>query len=974
MTAQKLDHVQGDILVHLHPLQNGQTIKGWTSKFTDRSGRLLNLKYAEVISDYMGMHRITFDYTRENERVILAELLARPEVINAQFNHFVSNRSTVPNDVEFFDQWQYINTGQSGGTPGADLDIDLAWDFTTGGLTANGDTIVVCIIDDGVDENHPDISPNLWFNYNEIPDDGLDNDENGYVDDFRGWSTSTNDDNAYAFGGHGTPVTGIVGAKGNNEIGVAGVNWDVKLMIVDGGTGIESEVLQAYAFPLEHRRLYNESNGLKGAFVVATNASWGVDEGQPEDSPLWCAFYDSLGVQGIISCGATVNAEFDVDVIGDLPTACSSDYLISVTNMNDDDEKVNGAGYGLTTIDLGAFGDGTWTTNLGGGYGGFGGTSGATPHVTGAVALMYSLDCGGLMDLVAADPGSAALLVRQAMLDGVDANVSLAGRTVTGGRLNVFNSMEILSASCGGCLAPFRAEVVADNDSLAVVSWVSIDTSSTLDLRYRATETETWDTLTDVSSPLELSRLVGCQEYEFQFKATCDTIASEFGRSTRFTTEGCCTNPENLVVSSITDSTASLGYEAIYAAVGYEVQFREAGTATWETITTAGTSVVFENLTTCAEYQYRLRLLCVQDTQAYTNPASFFTPGCGPCTDLEYCASPEMSVRDEWIRVVSIGDLQNSSSFTEGGYENYTRGGPTAAFHPYRNYEVNLAPGFSGNSFQEGWAIFIDLNQDGDFADVGERVFRTSTTSSSAVSGSLTIPATALPGYTRMRVFMEYNELVNVACRIFSSGFGEAEDYCVTIVDAPVCLPTAGLVNDTTAIFSDSTAYLAWEASAGVSEYGIRYRLIDTEDWTELVVTEATNVTLEGLLNCGTYEAQIRSNCFSDEYTSDYSESTVFSVNCVSSTRNTIVGLQTWSIFPNPTNGNVRLDYELEANTNDLSVRVYDQLGRQLFTRSINSGSQGTTQLELSDLAAGVYYLRLQTANGVSDAKRLVVL
>ncbi|MEM9836218.1 MAG: S8 family serine peptidase, partial [Bacteroidota bacterium] len=782
LSAQKLTHVQGDILIQLRPLSSGETVKAWVKRQRDNQGNPLQLEYAELISEYVNVHRIRFDYRALNERVVLAELRNNPMVLNAQFNHFVNQRTTIPNDPEFPNQWQYINTGQNGGTVGADLDMDLAWDLATGGLTANGDTIVACIIDDGIDHDHPDIAPNLWLNYHEIPGNGIDDDNNGYVDDYRGWSTTTNDDAVYLGGIHGTPVTGIVGAVGNNSVGVAGVNWAVKLMIVEGGTGVESEVLQAYSFPLEHRRRYNETDGAEGAFVVTTNASWGVDEGDPADSPLWCAFYDSLGVQGILNCGATANAEVDVDELGDLPTACGSDFLISVTNINRNDNKVNGAGYGLTTIDLGAFGEGTWTTNFGGSYGGFGGTSGATPHVAGAVALLYSLDCGGLMEVVENDPASAVLLVKQAILDGVDPNASLAGRSVTGGRLNVHNSLQILKNACPGCIAPLRSEVQADNDTLAVIDFTRFDPDATLDVRWRAVGTEPWDTITSVTAPLVLRGLVGCQSYEYQFNARCDTLSSGYGRSEVFTTEGCCTNPEVSSVSEITDSSATLTFEDIYAAVRYNVQYRLAEAGGWATLETDTNRIDFSNLAPCTEYEYRIQLFCSFDTLGYTDAQNFYTTGCGPCTDQPYCSSPRMSVRDEWIRSVSIGNLENSSSFGEDGYQDFTRTGPTADFHAYRNYDFRLRPGFSGGSFPEGWAIFMDFNQDGDFDEANELVFTAEDTENSTVTGQLNIPPEAALGYTRMRVFMEYDRTVSQACREESTGFGEVEDYCITII------------------------------------------------------------------------------------------------------------------------------------------------------------------------------------------------
>ncbi len=445
-SAQQLDHVQGEILVKMKETVSAQK---WLAKRQQFRGKNTNIALRKKISIPMNIYAFTFDWKHINEIELLADIRQDPDVEIAQFNHLIKLRSTTPNDAQFAQQWQYINTGQSGGTAGADIDMDLAWDVTTGGTTPQGDEIVVCVIDDGIDINHPDIAPNMWYNTAEIPNNGIDDDNNGFVDDYRGWDTGSNSDNVVDGGGHGTPVAGIVGAKGNNNIGVAGVNWDVKLMIVQGGTGVESEVLEAYSYPLIARQKYNQTNGQEGAFVVATNASWGVDGGQPADAPLWCDYYDTLGAEGILNAGATINGNENIDTFGDLPTACPSDYLIAVTNMDHNDVKVTQAGYGSTHIDLGAFGAGTHTTAFGSSYGGFGGTSGATPHVAGTIALLYAAPCNNFIALAKSDPGAAALQAKQYILDGGDDNTSLQGITVTGKRLNVNGTMQLLLNNCG---------------------------------------------------------------------------------------------------------------------------------------------------------------------------------------------------------------------------------------------------------------------------------------------------------------------------------------------------------------------------------------------------------------------------------------------------------------------------------------------------------------------------------------------
>ena len=216
-----------------------------------------------------------FDTAAVDQAVMLRTFQGHPAVQLAQNNHIVMERNT-PDDPQFGQQWQHQN-----------IQSELAWDITTGGVTAAGDTIVVAIIEKA-DLGHPDLAANAWINRGEIPGNGIDDDGNGYVDDVRGWDPVAGNDAVYS-GGHGTEVAGMIGAVGNNDSLVVGANWHVKMMPVNYQDAQEANVITAYTYPLIMRRLYNSTNGAKGAFIVATNASWGVDGGQPADAPLWRA-------------------------------------------------------------------------------------------------------------------------------------------------------------------------------------------------------------------------------------------------------------------------------------------------------------------------------------------------------------------------------------------------------------------------------------------------------------------------------------------------------------------------------------------------------------------------------------------------------------------------------------------------------------------------------------------------------------
>ncbi|NNF01841.1 MAG: S8 family serine peptidase, partial [Bacteroidia bacterium] len=565
------EHVEGQLLVQI---KKEASIREICNDLSKVDGVETDLKAVRLVSKHMNVWLVEFDHHQIAEQEMLFHTHSHKSVVVAQFNHVVKHRATTPNDAQFTSQWQYINTGANGGTVDGDIDADDAWDITTGGLTSLGDTIVVCALDDGIDLTHPDFGNNRWRNNAEIPNNSIDDDANGYVDDKEGWSIVTNDDNISG-GGHGTPVAGIMGAQGNNGIGVTGVNWDVEVMVLKNNFNTnEAAVLAAYDYPLTMRKIYNETNGDEGAFVVSTNASWGIDFGQPSNAPLWCAMYDTLGLHGIISCGATINGNQNVDVVGDLPTACPSDYLISVTNCDNTDNKVTSAGYGATTIDLGAHGAGAFTTNGSGGYSGFGGTSGATPHVTGAIGLLYSAPCVGLIQIAKTNPALAATMVRDYILNGVDSNASLQGITTTGGRLNLHKSLLELMNNCptGGCTEPFSISVSSITDSSATINWSTVPDVDTVVVQYRDSSSSTWITVYDTSSSIDLGSLAICTVYEYRLKSLCDTAESAYTAIMYFQTEGCCEVPVGVQIANITDSTASIDWNDVMTASSFTIR------------------------------------------------------------------------------------------------------------------------------------------------------------------------------------------------------------------------------------------------------------------------------------------------------------------------------------------------------------------------------------------------------------------
>jgi serine protease len=431
--GQSAGHEAGDLIVMLH---RGDDVQSLISDFTVFDNKKTDLIAVRKLSDRLNIWLLHFNASAVDENKFLPGIQQSKWVHLAQFNHYIQSRNS-PNDADFGQQWNMLNIGQTGGTSGADVRATSAWDITTGGLTAGGDTIVIAIDDDGFDLAHEDLV--FRKNHNEIPGNGIDDDNNGYIDDYDGWNAQNHSgtlSNTY----HGTHVAGIAGAIGNNGIGVAGVNWNVQIMPVQGNSGVEAVAVEGYGYILEMRAKYNETDGQQGAFVVSVNSSWGVDFAMPSNFPIWCAMYDSMGHYGIVNAAATNNSSnVDVDAQGDMPTACPSDFLITVTNSNNNDQRV--AAFGATTIDLAAPGNAVWSTLQGNTYGPKTGTSMSSPHVAGAVALLCSLPCQGLSDDLKNNPASTALLLKNFILSGVDTISSMEGFTVTGGRLNVYQAL-----------------------------------------------------------------------------------------------------------------------------------------------------------------------------------------------------------------------------------------------------------------------------------------------------------------------------------------------------------------------------------------------------------------------------------------------------------------------------------------------------------------------------------------------------
>jgi subtilisin family serine protease len=352
-------------------------------------------------------------------------LRASGAVEYAEPNWVYHHAASVSNDTYFVNNqlWGMYGPATS---PANQYGSNAAAAWAAGAIGSK--SVFVGIIDEGIQFDHPDLAGQVWTNPAEVVN-GVDDDGNGYVDDVRGWDFDANDNTIYdggtrgALDDHGTHVAGTIGGRGGNGTGVVGVNWDVTLIAGKflgrrGGTTASAVRAVDYFTDLRTNRRVN---------VVATNNSWGGG-GYSQ------ALYDAINranAAGILFVAAAGNGGSDGvgdnnDQVASYPSNYDLPNVIAVAAITSTGARSSFSNYGAQTVDIGAPGSGVFSTTAYNGYSSYNGTSMATPHVTGAVALY-----------AAANPGATAAEIKNAILSSAVPTASLDGKTTTGGRLDV---------------------------------------------------------------------------------------------------------------------------------------------------------------------------------------------------------------------------------------------------------------------------------------------------------------------------------------------------------------------------------------------------------------------------------------------------------------------------------------------------------------------------------------------------------
>ena len=389
-----------------------------------RGGAMLRLK----LSDESSVERV-LDSLQTDKRVQFAE----PNLI-----YTLDEATSPPNDLHE-KLWGLDNTGQTGGTPGADVHAKEAWQTTTGSKGP-----LISVIDSGIDYNHPDLKANMWVNPGEIPGDAIDNDGNGVVDDVHGYNAFADNGDPWDGHSHGTHCAGTIAAVGNNGEGVTGVMQEANLMAVK----IFSDHGQTSTDAIVRGILYSAKMG-----ADITSNSWG---GKRSSEAIYEAFKAHPGLH-VVAAG---NSAYDNDKKENFPSNYDLDNIVAVAATDHIDQRAGFSQWGATKVDVAAPGHNIWSTVPSGGYGMKSGTSMATPHVTGGAGLILS-----------AYPDASNEEVKNRLIYGSDRMPSMLGVSVSNGRVNFGNSLADDSVPPG---APndFEAEEVGIRGG--TVSWTSV--------------------------------------------------------------------------------------------------------------------------------------------------------------------------------------------------------------------------------------------------------------------------------------------------------------------------------------------------------------------------------------------------------------------------------------------------------------------------------------------------------------------
>jgi subtilisin family serine protease len=413
-----------EVLVKFRPGVSLAEINKLAAKNNDRiEDEIETVKGLVAIDDLDNADAATVSaqYAQMSDLVLYAEpnveiKLDPTEKVSGKYDNFNSENLDTPNDPLFKEQWALNNTGQNGGKANADLAALKAW------LKSRGsDDVVVAVLDTGVDFTHPDLVSNIWFRPDGVPQ--YKDDELGTFNDERGFNAADNQSDPMDDNGHGTHCAGIIGAEGDNDQGIAGINWKVQIMPLKfmgrGGFGTMKDAIEAINYAIDRKR--------NGVNVRIISASWG----STAYSKALEEAIRAAGEEGILFVAAAGNNGTSNDKSPHYPSNYALPNVISVAALDRADQLASFSNFGAKTVHIAAPGKEILSTWLNDDYREASGTSMATPYVSGVGALILSKDANLSVEKL-----------REKLLKSVDKIDSLDGKIETGGRLNAAKALD----------------------------------------------------------------------------------------------------------------------------------------------------------------------------------------------------------------------------------------------------------------------------------------------------------------------------------------------------------------------------------------------------------------------------------------------------------------------------------------------------------------------------------------------------
>ncbi len=410
--AKKIQHMPNQILVRF---KSDVSTAGIISSHGNKK-----LSSEHSFKNFVGLKIFKLPPGRDIQTAI-AHYQSNPNVLYAEPDYIVG--LDVTNDPAFANLWGLNNTGQVvNGTAGivdADINVVEAWANT--GVTGSN-SVVIAVIDTGVQYDHPDLAANMWINPAEIAGNGIDDDGNGYIDDVYGINAITNSGDPMDDHGHGTHVAGTIAGVGNNSVGLTGVNQRAKILackfLNSAGSGTNSDALKCLDYIYELKA--------QGINIILSNNSWGAAGAGSQSIDDAIAMHRQ---QGILFVAAAGNSNSNNDASGYYPTNYYQANIISVAATDQNDGKASFSSYGRRTVDVGAPGVNIYSSIIGNNYAYQQGTSMATPHVSGLIAL-----------LSAEDPSRDWKVLKNLVISSGTSVPSLASNTTTGRRIRAWDN------------------------------------------------------------------------------------------------------------------------------------------------------------------------------------------------------------------------------------------------------------------------------------------------------------------------------------------------------------------------------------------------------------------------------------------------------------------------------------------------------------------------------------------------------